>query len=516
MNEQSENLPDEELSSLDCPLRFLARITLELETPMHIGSGQDWDESDAGVVLDANGLPTLPLTGIIGILRHAFATGAATGSARRKAANSLFGYQGKKPNGEGIGQGSRLRGSFGCIHDADNTPVYGLLEDSTKLQTDQVLAAALRLTLRDHARHNESGVAADKGKFDELVVCAGHRFTFELELIGKTGADETHWKEFVSLLADPLTRIGGKSRRGLGRFKVIRVLRRTFDLANGGFEDYANYNSRLDVPIDAAEIHQGPDVPPGKWESVTLEETQPLAIIVSLKPRFFWMFGAGSDLEGDSDRAAVRDQRIVWTGDVPEVRRDVLYLPGSGFKGGLRHRAWFHAQAKYQSFAEPEKARPVFRAGAQRLVTALLGNEWNADEADLQPGILYPDDHFEQIGAKVAPLQNHNSIDRFTSGAQDALLFDEKPLWRSGENAAVKQKDQPGLRFTIQLARKLTQDEAEVLGLCLDDLSKARLSIGGGFGRGNGFCDGGYVAGDSGEPNSLSAVTQPAPTTDTP
>ncbi|HOC01066.1 MAG TPA: RAMP superfamily CRISPR-associated protein [Verrucomicrobiota bacterium] len=514
------------LLSSDCPLRFLARITLELETPLHIGTGQEWDESDAGVVLDPNGLPTIPLTSLIGVLREAFAKHTEDDNTTKE----LFGWQGSNNKGEGIGQGSRLSGSFGCIHDAANKPVYGLVPpERFKLSAelaatlskrrmngeeipwqaddpDPVLAAALRPTLRDHARHNECGVAdrgeKSGGKFDELVVCTGHRFTFELELIGRRGTDEAHWDDLFLLLANPLTRVGGKSRRGLGRFRILRVLRRTFDLASGDFEDYADYDARLDVPIPASEIE------PRKWEEHSPKVTAPPCITITLMPRFFWIFGTGEDIEGDSDRAPVRDQRIVWTNDVPDLRSNVLYLPGSGMKGALRHRAWFHAQAKFGHFADAPNEDGL--KNALTLITGLFGNESDAKRAQLQPGILYPDDQFELVDAPVADLQYHNSIDRFTASARDHLLFDEKPLWRSGKEKVVTAAAQPGLQFTLQLRRTLEPSEAEVLTKCLDDLIHARLAIGGGSGRGNGFCDGRYESRADGvtTENSLGAVTR--------
>jgi len=358
-------------------------------------------------------------------------------------------------------------------------------------------------------------VVHDRGKFDELVVCPGHRFTFELELSGRRGADEAHWNELFSLLADPLTRLGGKSRRGLGRFKVVRVLRRTFDLMNGDFEEYAEYDSQLDRAIPASKVHQGENAPQGKWACFPPQTDTPPTVTIMLKPRFFWIFGAGRDLDGDSDRAAVRDQRIVWTNNVPGVRKDALYLPGSGIKGALRHRAWFHAQAKFQHFAD--KPNEPGRAKAKELVTALFGNEPEKGE-ELLPGILHPDDQFKEIEAPVADLQNHNSIDRFTAGTRDQLLFDEKPLWRSGSDEKVKTEAQRWLLFTMQLRRKLNKDEAEVLARCLDDLTQARLAIGGGTGRGNGFCDGSYASKcrDTEEGSGLAAITEAATTTGTP
>ena len=492
-----EEIPDE-LSSLDCLLRDIARITIELETPMHIGSGKEWDESDAGFVLDANGLPTVPLSGLLGVLRHAY-----TKTHGAKAANSLFGFQGHKANGEGTGRGSRLRGSFGCIHDSGDMPIYGLSG-----KTDRVIAAALRPALRDHARLNGSGVAVNK--FDELVVCVGHRFTFELELIGNEG-DKAHWNALISLLSDPLTRLGGKSRRGLGRFRVVRMLRRRFDFVNGGFEDYASYDSQLHVPVSVSEVQ------PGKWQSFTPQITIPPTITVTLRPRFFWMFGSGRDIDGDSDIAPVREQRIIWEGNVPKVHKELLYLPGSSLKGALRHRAWFHAQAKFGHFAD--KPNPRMKAEAQRVVTALFGNEWDAERETrrLQPGILRIDDQFQQIEATLAPLQHHVSIDRFTGGARESLLFDERPAWRSGTDDRVTCENQPGFSFSIQLLRELEADEEEVLRRCLNDLTQGRLSIGGGSGRGHGFCDGSYISKfGSSESDGLSLVSKDNSTIATP
>ena len=48
----------------------LAHVTIELSTPLTIGTGNGDDLNDSTCVLDTNGLPTIPGTSLAGMLRE--------------------------------------------------------------------------------------------------------------------------------------------------------------------------------------------------------------------------------------------------------------------------------------------------------------------------------------------------------------------------------------------------------------------------------------------------------------
>lgn len=67
MNEINQTTPERKLYAF----RYLARIVLQAETPLSIGSGESNIQTDSPVIRDINGLPFIPGTSLAGILRHA-------------------------------------------------------------------------------------------------------------------------------------------------------------------------------------------------------------------------------------------------------------------------------------------------------------------------------------------------------------------------------------------------------------------------------------------------------------
>ena len=49
--------------------RFLAKVIIEAETPLAIGSGQSTIMTDSPVIRDVNGLPYIPGSTIAGVIR---------------------------------------------------------------------------------------------------------------------------------------------------------------------------------------------------------------------------------------------------------------------------------------------------------------------------------------------------------------------------------------------------------------------------------------------------------------
>lgn len=456
------------------PQRRSAKVTIELLTPLHVGAGDEGEISDAAVVLDANGLATLPGSSIKGVLRSAFLRSLdqndALAGALEKLAEELKVPKPKPPRKEGErppdprlrlvapifgyqdgqrGRGSRVRVTWGRVHDRHNRPVEGILAPGT-IANDPVLESASNPELRDHVRIDGRGISDKAGKFDDLSVPAGHRFTFNIEFVSNDDDTDTQvWATLLGILhhaeANPgHLRFGGKTRRGFGAVKVVSL-----------------------VP--------DPDEP-----SVSLETTREPLHEVDLVPGddCFWMFGGGDDIREDdnaaeSDSNPVRAGKVFWDGDTATFDPAVLVIPGSALKGPLRHRTRFHLCRHMGVWAEnaPEPGHP----DQKRVDVALsllfgdvdLENKEGAPDRKspkdrVRAGCLYIDDIYldGREGAPPAPettdLQNHVTIDRALGGAQDHHLFTDRPLHGGGFTLHIDFEPPRNLR--------LSQRELEILG----------------------------------------------------
>ncbi|MBD3161183.1 MAG: hypothetical protein GF355_04840, partial [Candidatus Eisenbacteria bacterium] len=310
-------------------MRYVARVTIESKTPFLVGSGRGSEITDMMPVVDANGLPAIPGTSIAGVLRHGFAAhpGHSDGATR-----DLFGFASRKDSKD-EGRGSKLWVSWAHIHDQSDTPVDGFRPEG--IGDDPVLQNALALSVRDHVRINHRGAAADRGKFDQAVIPAGHRFTFDMILEGSaSGDDEAHFDWLLGYLASPSMRIGGSGKRGLGAFDRNRVLYGAFDLTQ---TDQALRFAGLPVRLDAP----APELVPYNLQP---DEQTPLSrtLELELQAEDYWVFcgeeawltekeqsatDAGSQKTPDFN--PVREERVVWRDGRGHVAPPAMYIPGS-------------------------------------------------------------------------------------------------------------------------------------------------------------------------------------------
>jgi CRISPR/Cas system CSM-associated protein Csm3 (group 7 of RAMP superfamily) len=463
--------------------RHVARVVIEFTTPFHVGTGEGGYGADALVVTDVNGLPTIPGSSLAGALRAAFL--AHTGDRART--ESLFGFQESDK-----GCGSRLSLTWAAIHKSDNQPVVGLLGAATL--GDDVLKQALGLRLRDHVCLSHRGAAKHRGKFDDSPVAAGHRFTFEMELVSERKEDQD-WQALLAALSSQALRLGGKSRRGYGASRVEPILSKTFNLADASdFAAYTKHPASLcaDAPALASVPVAGASPAPG-FVTITLR----------LQPRGYWMFGGGEDTPTNgadpADMAPVRDERIVWHDSTGSVQEKLLLLPGSAIKGALSHRVAFHHNRLRLRFANDctvagncpnntdghrvaQAALEQFTGFNNPAVRDLFGYVAEGKDTDAEGqaarGRVLIDDLFWDAPAPPQQKVPHVSIDRFTGGAADSKLFSERPLW---------QGNFPELKLTILDADQLPRATRQALRAALDDLAEGHLALGAGAGRGLGY-----------------------------
>lgn len=445
------------------PCRYIARVVIHFMTPFIIGGGREDLFADQIFIEDMNGLPTLPGSSIAGAIRSRFRRMSEFASRE----DSIFGYQ----RGSS-GEGSRLTVSWACIHDKDDVPVEGLIS-SRKITGDPVLCNAIAGMVRDHVRIGHHGAA--EGKFDERCVSAGHRFTFELMLEGDR-SDKKAWDAILGIISSGIMRLGGKTRRGLGKFEVHSLQERAFDLASAtDFESFADHPVSL---TEKSEVLGDEKKDFYRKEPVEIGD---ILMTLSLKPQDFWLIGGGP---GDViDITPVVASRIIWpAGGKGEERRDEVYLPGTAVKGPLAHRVAYYLNAFNKRYADeirPDEHMNCVGSGSEA-VAELFGLA--KDEANLgRPGRVFIDDLFlGTLGDSRQKILNHVSIDRFTGGARtmSGALYTESPIC---------DREEISLIIGISEYKDLSEDAKKALCFALRDLAEEQLAIGSGTTRGNGY-----------------------------
>ena len=462
----------------------LARVTLQFDSPFLVGTGRGDAVHDTQFAATPDGLPVLPGTSIAGLLRHAWARQNKTGStptgerADQSPVARAFGYQASDE-----GTASRVEISFGHIHDASDRPVQFL---GANPDGDAVLEAVRRGVIRDHVRLNGQGVVDDRGKFDAWMVPAGARFTFEL--VVHPGAGVTA-QQLIALLASDALRMGGRTRRGLGRFSVVRAASRTFDLRKqADFADFERLSRDLHEAVPKGMLKPVQDLKAATVEGFITAE-------IELEPESWWMFGGGTPVREDHrkpgtrdfvDRVNAHELRIMWSGPAegqrasvtPEVNEPDL-APGTALKGALRHRVAFHARRAEKKWTSLVSAKEG--PDAEPAVQTLFGSV-SGDDATGTTGCLYVDDG--RIEGDAPGHLDHVSLDRFTQGPMSGLLFDEAP--RFGGTLRFKLTVDKGLRT-------VDPDHRKALKKALRDLTEGRLEFGATSSRGFGVARRGKV-----------------------
>lgn len=499
-------------------VRFsVARVSIEMTTAFRSSAFRERDGADMAFIADCNGLPTLPGTSIAGVLRHAWADCVGTDE------DVWFGYTSRNH-----GSASLIEVSGGCVHDCHDKPVPFL---GAKLTADPVLEAMVSGNVRDHVRLSHLGVADDKAKYDELVVPSGARFTFELRVNARElphGNSDEHravMDKLLALLASPITRLGGATRRGLGAFKICRVLRRDFDLNKA--DDLADWG-RLPVDLSAG-------LSPGLLKSADHGEWNDSGVDVAeltLIADDFWSVGGGVPMpafahhrvkgdergkkEGDesasmSQSVPVHEPAIKWSESngtvVGSEDTPHHFIPGSAVKGALRHRIEFHARRRLGIWLGTEKSRQDDLVSYDnppgeftRAALALGGSIKSSKDqrgASSFAGAFGVDDLHTNVGSsKTMKTMMHVAIDRFTQGPMDGFLFSETAFFKGPEiklslfvNTRQLERNAQEL-VGKEHAGEIVRIARESLNDALNDLCEGRLAIGARSARGLGYMTG--------------------------
>ncbi|NUM36375.1 MAG: CRISPR-associated protein [Candidatus Brocadiae bacterium] len=443
-------------------LRYTIRLVIEADTPLAIGSGENDMITDSPVCIDCNFLPMIQGTTMTGVLRHQLQE-----TLDEKIVNDIFGFQEKDK-----GEGSRIIISSAHILDEYGKVIEGL-KHPNDIEASPYLLALKQLPVREHCKINHRGVAVEHGKFDNQVVFKGVRFCFEIELIG-TKEDEAYWKTILETIASPVFRIGGGTRKGFGKLKIVSIESKIYDLKNA--EDRKAYlakSSSLNSPFGE------------KIEKVSPQKNQHWKkYILTISPESTWIFGSGLS-DDEADMTPVYEKIVEWKNGKASFTDRKILVPATSVKGAISHRVAYHYNRFTGIFADQIDAEKISQhiGEENKAVKALFGCAKDSKSGKGQIGNAIFSDIFIEDN-KETKIFNHVSIDRFTGGAMDSALFDEKVL--------VQKKS---ITWEIFVKETAIDDNniKKAWEATLEDISKGMLPLGGSVMRGHGTFQGAWM-----------------------
>jgi len=424
--------------------RYVAHITIEAKTPLRVGCGNSDFYQDSPVQRDFNSLPMILGTSIAGVLKDLY-----------KDNKDIFGYQDER---EDKGEGSKVIVSNALLVDKNNKVNENLL-----VEKNNFLKLFESLPIREHTAITHKGVAKDGSKFDQELVYKGSRFRFALEVI----EDKDAFESLINILKTPLFRLGGKTTAGFGSFDIVDIA----TLEINSIEDLKNYSSSLNSLIDKAEkINEKPE----DYKFYT-------KYLLKLKPDDFFIFGSGFGDE-EADMTPVYEEVINY--DKEELISKKILIPATSIKGALSHRTAFYYNKVKNRYADIkdnfDKTEDIVGENNEA-VKAIFGHKKELSNEQKELGVkgkIYISDCFmDDTSSKK--VFDHVSIDRFTGGAIEGALFQEKTIADSREYI-----------LEIVLNNDIEQEYIEVFEEALKDVCKGQLSLGGLTTKGHGIFSG--------------------------
>ena len=436
------------------PILHLARITIETLSHLSLRTGADSSGNELPIVTDASGLPAIPGTVLAGACKR-----CCCRTSEHQAPIPAF--------------------SWAHIHNSRDIPVDGL--DHERLwQRDPLLATFFLRDLprRGQIRLGERCSAVQRVRFEYPAIQPGHRFTFEMSLRGTDGRElSSRWDQVKTALVAGDFRLGAAISTGYGSIRVKRLAEARLDLRNPkDFQAYALHPRRLDQASELLRERPAHHEDHGEhW----------LALTLFLQADDFWRCGGGntpllSSAGWGSDALPLTEERIVWTGGAGRIAKQQVVLPASVIKGALAHRTAFHHNRLSGQFAG--NAENPGKPTDNPAVWHLFGHVDSASGATRAGGVRIDDVTVEKpIAAKMV----HNSLDRFTGGVREGVLFTEEALL--GQSLSVK------IRVDRCIWESATESIRRAFRTAIDDLIDGRLALGASASRGLGFFQGQVV-----------------------
>lgn len=287
---------------------------------------------------------------------------------------------------------------------------------------------------------------------------------------------ESIFNEVLNELGKDTFRIGGGSRSGFGKIRVIEIKKKNLDLRQSSqLNEYLMMSSALNSNYDDWDSYTSTSHASAGWIKYDL----------TLTPVDFFSFGSGLG-DNEVDATPVKESFIKWENGRGSFINNVLLIPAASLKGALAHRVAFYYNAyndKHKVFAmsTPAEDFEEYTTDKNPAVRELFGYQ-DANGGQKCGACLFSD----IIGEfnEKEKVFNHVKIDRFTSGAMDGALFSEKVIDGTDSHLHFKTSiliRKPGIDS------KDFNEAIDCLEKALSDIDSGTLPLGGASGRGHGI-----------------------------
>jgi CRISPR/Cas system CSM-associated protein Csm3 (group 7 of RAMP superfamily) len=412
---------------------FVANITIEAKTALKIGSKNADFLQDSPIQKDWNNLPMILGTSIAGVLRK---------ELDKENANILFGDE---DSNKKDAKGSKTIISNALILDENEK-----VNETLLLNKSAFLQKITILPIREHNAINSKGVTIDKSKYDEEVIYKGTRFKFRIEMIESC---EDEFNKVLDLLFLNTFRIGAGSSKGLGQVEVVNISYDKFDTSS---KEYENLTSSLNEAFS------------NSYTKKDMKNNSYIKYELKLTPDDFFMFGSG--FGDDEDMTSVYEKVVDYKNK--KLTDEKVLIPASSIKGSISHRTTYHYNLLNEIFIDNENKTPF------EVVESIFGakKDKDKDKEGFKGNILISDLYLDNTFTKVF---DHVSIDRFTGGAIDSALFQEKTITTNEE-------------FSLEILIKNIDDKKamEAFEKTLKEITTGMLSLGGATTKGHGVFSG--------------------------
>ncbi len=406
---------------------FIAHIIFEAKTALKIGSKSADFLQDSPIQKDWNNLPMILGTSLTGVLRKDYET---------KLADDIF--------------GSGDIGSKTIISNALLLDENQKVNESLILNKSDFLKNFVVLPIREHNSMNDKGVTNKGAKFDEEVIYKGTRFKFRIEMLIENEEDSNNFFTLLDLLSKNSFRIGAGSSKGFGQIEVKEISYQEFDTSSN---DYINFSSSLNNTL--SEI----------YKINSLDDKAFIKYQLTLTPDDFFIFGSGFG-DDEADMTPVVEKVIDYKNKT--LSEEKILIPASSIKGAISHRTTYYYNFLNERFIEDGATADI--------VESIFGAKKDNNKLGFKGNILISDLYLDEISTKVF---DHVSIDRFTGGAIDSALFQEK---------TISSKEVLNLEILI---KKIADEKAiNAFEKSLKDISTGMLSLGGATTKGHGVFTG--------------------------
>lgn len=434
------------------------KIPIKLTSPLIIGCGED-QNSDVDVQRDNAGVPFIPATSIVGVIRQ--------------YAIFLLGNQEKNIN---------LKQTFNILF-GDDIQEFNKAREKDKdkskktsqsaLMCDDILLKDFKIKVRDGvAIDGATGTAKNQSKYNyEIIEPSNKVFHFEFEINIRKGFDKETFKQImysiIWAMAQGRIRLGAKTTKGFGRFSVVDNKYNVAELDFSKENDFIRW--LINNPESkVADFKTPPDfarqINTFKIDAVfniknslliRSNEIPPQEKINTLQTLTTEQTAVNEQHEEKKEPKAPDTVQLTCNGKP--------VLPGTSLRGAIRHRAEKIFRYIKKSELTEEQFYDLFG-------NVLIEDQNKNKEAEKAiKSKVFIEETYINADAIVHEIQSRIKIDRFTGGVMSGALFQIMPIWPVLD-------DQLHIEISID---KFEEWEAGLLLLVFKDLCSGDLAVGG-------------------------------------